>query len=123
LGFGPGAHSFDGKDRRFANIADIHRYQQRVEFEQSVIEKEWLYDSQTRWEDWLSVRLRRKTGVDLQECAREWGSSRHEQLRNAAHSLPSHLCDLSHTHFSLTVEGWFIENEILAKLFLQTSDF
>lgn len=120
LGFGPGAHSFDGKDRRFANIADIHRYQQRVEFEQSVVDKEWLYDPQTRWEDWLSVRLRRKTGIDFQECETTWGRSRTEQLREAATFLPSNLRNLSESHLSLTVEGWFVENEILGKLYSLT---
>jgi len=113
LGLGPSAHSFDGHARRFANVADLHEYERRVVANESCIEREWQNNESERWEEWISVRLRRKEGISWNACHDEWGGVRARALWAKAARLPSHLRVLDEESFRLTPEGWFVENEVV----------
>lgn len=117
LGVGPSAHSFDGVARRFANVADLHEYERRVSAEESPIEREWKNSEREQWEEWISVRLRRKEGILWSDCHEAWGGKHARELWEKATALPAHLCDVSESSFQLTPEGWFVENEVLLALY------
>jgi oxygen-independent coproporphyrinogen-3 oxidase len=71
LGFGPSAHSFDGK-KRWWNADDVYLYAQKLERGQlPVIEEEQLSREQ-RLLEMILLGLRRRKGIDLkawQQCA------------------------------------------------------
>ncbi|MBK8127788.1 MAG: radical SAM family heme chaperone HemW [bacterium] len=113
LGIGPSAHSFDGHARRFANVADLHDYEQRAAAGVSCVDREWKNNESERWEEWISVRLRRKEGISWSACHDEWGGAHARKLWEKAAGLPSHLRVLDEQCFRLTPEGWFVENEVL----------
>ncbi len=117
LGLGPSAHSFDGVARRFANVADLHEYERRVASGESCIEREWQNSEREQWEEWISVRLRRKEGILRDDCEDAWGLKKTRELWEAAERLPQHLREVGESVFRLTPEGWFVENEVLLKLY------
>lgn len=117
LGFGPSAHSFDGTARRFANVADLHEYERRVLAGESCIDREWQNSEREQWEEWISVRLRRKEGIEWQSCHDKWGGVHARKLWEAATLLPAHLRVIDEEVFRLTPEGWFVENEVLLAIY------
>lgn len=117
LGIGPSAHSFDGVARRFANVADLHDYERRVTAGESPVEREWLNSEREQWEEWISVRLRRREGIDWADCHDTWGGMRARGLWAAATALPVHLREVNESVFRLSPEGWFVENEVLVNLY------
>ncbi len=116
IGFGPSAHSFDGDRRRFANVADLHEYERRVLANESCVDREWINSERERWEEWISVRLRRKEGILWGDCHAAWGGMKARELWAAATALPLHLRLIDERVFRLTPEGWFVENEVLLNL-------
>lgn len=117
IGFGPSAHSFDGVSRRFANVADLHEYERRVLANESCVDREWNNSELEQWEEWISVRLRRKEGILWSDCHESWGGMKARELWAAATALPAHLRDVNEEVFRLTTEGWFVENEVLVRVY------
>jgi len=117
LGIGPSAHSFDGVARRFANVADLHEYERRVLAKEICADREWQNSEREQWEEWISVRLRRKEGILWDDCQAAWGGILARKLWEAAALLPAHLRVMDEKVFRLTPEGWFLENEVLLKMY------
>lgn len=120
LGVGPSAHSFDGAARRFANVADLHEYERRVLANESPVDREWRNSEREQWEEWISVRLRRKEGIAWGDAHEAWGGIKARELWAAATGLPAHLRVIDEQVFRLTPEGWFVENEVLVNLYQKT---
>jgi oxygen-independent coproporphyrinogen-3 oxidase len=64
LGFGPSAHSFDGR-RRWKNIADLNRYLDRIENQQPVIVERERLTARELTNERVGFGLRLAEGVDL----------------------------------------------------------
>lgn len=64
LGFGPGAHSFDGKFKRRWNVANNARYINAIGDKEAYFEEE-LLNADERFNEVLMTELRTKAGVDL----------------------------------------------------------
>lgn len=81
LGFGPGAHSYDGRRTRRANNADLSAYLQAevapATFE--TLTNEELYDEA------VMCGLRTARGIDLCEVERRFGLQRSDYLQQMAH--------------------------------------
>ena len=61
LGFGPGAHSFNGYIRRW-NIASIHKYKAAIK-NQSIFHEQETLTKQDRYNELILTRLRTKWGI------------------------------------------------------------
>lgn len=116
-GIGPSAHSFDGAARRHANVADVDEYERRILAGESVIDREWQNSEREQWEEWISVRLRRKEGIAWSDCHAAWGGIKARELWDAATRLPTHLREVDESVIRLTPEGWFVENEVLVRVY------
>lgn len=79
LGLGPGAHSFDGKIRRF-NPPSLKKYLAKPECA-TVAEEESLNE---RINDYIMVRLRTAAGLDLTDLTSRFGSSVTQQVEKSA---------------------------------------
>ncbi len=70
-GFGPGAHSFDGKRKRRWNLPDLDRYISSSGY--PPFEAEELSNSEIL-DEWLMIGLRKTQGINLHELNERYGS-------------------------------------------------
>ncbi len=71
LGFGPGAHSFDGISRQF-NVSNNHKYIRAINEGNTPYEKEVL-TKKDQANEYLMTGLRTKWGCDLEKLKEEYG--------------------------------------------------
>jgi oxygen-independent coproporphyrinogen-3 oxidase len=115
LGVGPGAHSYNGAERRF-NLPSIKRYIQGIRQCSDVCESEELDDS-TRYNDFIITRLRTMQGLDLRELRTVYGSAMEDYcLQNASKSLRSGTLELVGDRLRLTRKGLFVSDSVMSDL-------
>jgi oxygen-independent coproporphyrinogen-3 oxidase len=118
LGFGPSAHSFDGK-RRFWNIPDISRYL-RIEKKRDDIQKEEVLSESDRFNEYIMTGLRTYWGIDLNYVQRIFGEETASILLSKIKSFveSGHIRNEDDKYF-LTRSGMFISDTIAAELFVE----
>lgn len=123
LGFGPGAHSFDGRRTRTYNLPDLKAYQQAaVQQLPFPIETEQLTDDE-HYNEVMMTRLRTREGIDLTALAANCGSDFGDHLLKKAqpyltsgHLLLAPASASSSSRLHLSREGIFISDHIMADL-------
>jgi oxygen-independent coproporphyrinogen-3 oxidase len=112
LGFGAGAHSFDGV-KRWANIHDSARYVACVEQGTSPREQIETVTSAQALEEELFLGLRQLDGVDLERIEREY----HVNLRNRIAPLAEQgFLQLSGARLRLAPDRLSISNNVFVEL-------
>jgi oxygen-independent coproporphyrinogen-3 oxidase len=81
LGVGPGAHSYNGIERRW-NVSSVKKYS-GIEACEKLFEKEILSE-EDRLLEYVMVSLRRKEGIDLTFVQEEFGEEEAEELLKGA---------------------------------------
>ena len=112
IGIGAAAHSYDIESRSW-NIADIKQYIQGMANSQRIYEEERL-DSDTRYNDAITVALRTCRGLDLQAL-----SPKHRTycLENAQRYLDDGLLERTQDNrLRLTRRGLFVSDMIMSNL-------
>ena len=112
IGIGAAAHSYDIESRRW-NIADIKQYIQGMANSQRIYEEERL-DSDTRYNDAITVALRTSRGLDLKAL-----SPKHRTycLENAQRYLDDGLLERTQDNrLRLTRRGLFVSDMIMSNL-------
>ena len=112
IGIGAAAHSYDIESRSW-NIADIKQYIQGMANNQRIYEEERL-DSDTRYNDAITVALRTSRGLDLQAL-----SPKHRTycLENAQRYLDDGLLERTQDNrLRLTRRGLFVSDMIMSNL-------
>ena len=112
IGIGAAAHSYDIESRSW-NIADIKQYIQGMANSKRIYEEERL-DSDTRYNDAITVALRTSRGLDLQAL-----SPKHRTycLENAQRYLDDGLLERTQdNHLRLTRRGLFVSDMIMSNL-------
>lgn len=112
IGIGAAAHSYDIESRSW-NIADIKQYIQGMANSQRTYEEERL-DSDTRYNDAITVALRTSRGLDLQAL-----SPKHRTycLENAQRYLDDGLLERTQDNrLRLTRRGLFVSDMIMSNL-------
>lgn len=116
LGIGPGAHSFDGQERRW-NVAHNRKYSQGVLARESWYESEQL-SVRDRYNEYLMTGLRRMNGVSLDEVASRFGDSYRKHLLEESDELVQKgWLTWSDNRLSVTESGLFFADGIAATLF------
>lgn len=120
LGFGPGAHSYDGDRLRRANVSSLGRYitaDGAAPFTTENLNDAELYDEA------VMCGLRTSRGIDVEEIGRRFGSSRREYLlRMAGPHLRAGrmtLCsdtDDSRSRLRLTASALMTSDDIMSDL-------
>jgi len=117
LGFGPGAHSFDGARRRRQNLPQLRAYQQ-TDFGHADVPHtiEVLSDAE-HYDEVMMTRLRTAEGIDLaclsQDCGHDYSDY---LLRTATPFLQSGMLEICRGHLRFTRQGIFISDHIMAEL-------
>ena len=110
LGLGAGAHSYDGRRTRRANLPDIKAYiaaTDDVPHETEELSDEMLYN------EFVMTRLRTSDGIPLSELSTE---KRQYCLSMAEPHLARHLLHIQGNRLCLTKEGIFTSNDIISDL-------
>ncbi len=112
LGFGAGAHSFDGA-KRWANLHDSARYVAGIEQETSPREQVEMITSAQALEEELFLGLRQLDGVDLERIEREY----HVNLRNRIAPLAEQgFLQLNGAQLRLAPDRLSVSNDVFVEL-------
>ena len=116
IGVGPGAHSYDGTDRRW-NLSNLTDYIATPPSEDVPHEVEHL-STEERYDERIITELRTARGIDLTGLLADFGERYHAHcLRCAAPYI--HRGQLIHTadnHLRLTPESIFISDAVMCDL-------
>lgn len=118
FGFGPSAHSFDGK-ARWWNIANNNNYIQAIQNNILPVEKEVLTTSQ-KLNEYIMISLRTMEGLDL-EKAQEIDPSlntRDHLVEGSKKYIERGLLEIKGNIIRLTMEGKLVADGIAADLFI-----
>lgn len=123
-GYGPSAHSFDGKNMRRWNVANNIQYSNAIENGEDAYTVEYLTDTQ-RFNEVILTTLRLMEGVDITLLVRQFGQKMVDQLleRSKPHQDNGKLIfDPVQQCLRLTDEGKFLADGITADLFADELD-
>ncbi len=116
LGFGPSAHSYDGKNRSY-NIPSIKQYNEGIFAGERAFEEECLTLEEQEHE-YIMTRLRTMWGIDLEEMARLFGVKQKAKLLVLAEPyIRGGQLILDNDTLRLSSSGIFISDAILVDLF------
>jgi oxygen-independent coproporphyrinogen-3 oxidase len=116
LGFGPGAHSFNGIDNRRWNISNNARYIQKlnsseVYFEQEILELKDLFN------EYLMTHIRLIEGIQLNEIQEKFGNEFATHLLSLTDNWDKNWYRWEHNSLSLTPQGKIISDRLASDLF------
>lgn len=116
LGFGPSAHSFDHKTRRW-NVSSLRKYLQSIEEKSSFWETEILSE-QDQYNDYMITSLRTKWGIS-EHFLKETFADKFVQYfrKEAGKYLNSQHLRFENGVYKLSAEGLFISDKIMEELF------
>ena len=116
-GFGPSAHSFNGKNQRRWNIANNALYIQSMRENKIPFEEEILTDDQ-RLNEYIMTSLRTIEGINVKFVGLEFGVNAAEKLKKAVQKyIDSNKMGIQEENFVLTNEGKLFADGIAADLF------
>jgi oxygen-independent coproporphyrinogen-3 oxidase len=116
-GFGPSAHSFDGKKTRRWNIANNSLYIQSLAKDLVPFEEEILTETQ-QLNEYIMTSLRTKEGLELKQVSSSFGKNNAERLYFQSRKyIDSNKMILEDEKMILTREGKLFADGIAADLF------
>ena len=116
LGFGPSAHSFDGRIRRW-NVANNALYVKAVLSGESAFEAETLGERE-RLNEYLMTSLRTMEGLDLHRIRSEWGEQEEVRIRRSMEERRDEgMAESTPVGYRLTTKGWLFSDGIAADMF------
>ena len=116
LGFGPSAHSFDHKTRRW-NVSSLRKYLQSIEEKSSFWETEILSE-QDQYNDYMITSLRTKWGISEHFLKETFADKFVQYFRKEANKyLNSQHLRFENGVYKLSAEGLFISDKIMEELF------
>ena len=116
LGIGPGAHSFDGKSRRW-NIANNHKYVKALKNNKLAFDEEWLAE-QDVFNELVMTRLRTSKGLQYEEIYDKFGDEFVRHFNEQAKKLFENG-DLAEKDHRIVIPSakLFVSDDIIASLF------
>ncbi|HOS45099.1 MAG TPA: radical SAM family heme chaperone HemW [Paludibacter sp.] len=115
LGFGPSAHSFDGKTRQW-NVSSVQQYMECIRNHQSFFEQEIL-SKQDFYNDYVMIALRTSEGIDINYLHERFGQELPDYcIQSAATHLAAGDLIMNGQYLSLSGTGIHIANIIIMDL-------
>lgn len=115
LGYGPSAHSYDGR-HRWWNVRDLSKYLNRMQGSSSPIEKKESLDKVTLQHEYLLTRLRTSAGIDRKDWHRTFGEPFPDNLADYLSELTGRQpqwVDRTPKGWRLTRQGWLFNDSII----------
>ncbi len=117
-GFGPSAHSFDGRIRSW-NIQNLTRYISLLNNGKLAIQNKETITKKLRLEEWIFLQMFQTKGLCLKEIQTGFGDNQidwPEQLNTTIGKQWQNLLLLDDNNLSFTNDGFWLSDEILPKL-------
>ena len=111
-GFGPSAHSFNGRERRW-NISNLKQYISALENDEEYFETE-IIGKQEKYNEFIMTRLRLAIGFTKQEFKQEFGEDEFREIMLKTKS--SSYFSVSEDRIALTREGLLISDSLISDL-------
>lgn len=116
IGLGPSAHSFSGA-KRWNNVSSVGFYTERLAEGMLPVESETELSDDEIKEDYIMLALRAE-GVFFKEFGDRFGKDFREEYSNSIRELcAGNFAEKSHESFRLTLRGYIIADEIIARYF------
>lgn len=115
-GFGPSAHSFDGKNKRWKNISNNHEYMRRVIKNEPWFEVEIL-NEQNIWNEYILTRLRTSDGLNQEEMKILFSNKQMKHFIHKIKSMPEEWFQHDGCKISLSGIGMLYADYVAQKLF------
>ena len=117
IGLGPSAHSFNQTSRQW-NLKVNSHYIEKIQNKEDFCDKEELTENEM-FNEYVMVSLRTKTGIDTKQILNMFGEEKNNYIKKAASSfVKSGHIEMHENCFFLTLEGKFISDYIISKLFV-----
>ena len=117
LGLGPSAHSFNGASRRW-NISNVESYIKAIENSHSYFEEEILSENE-KYNEYILTRIRTIWGVSKNFIQSNFGEEKATHfLKNIEKYKTTDLVILNNDVFTLSKNGLFVSDEIMADLMI-----
>lgn len=113
IGIGPGAHSYDGGNRRRMNLPDVCAY---IRHSESPHETEVLTTEELS-EEWIMTRLRTVEGLNLLEFKENFGETFYNDLISKIERIDKRLYILDKHRMTLSPAGIMVSDEVISSLF------
>ncbi len=112
IGFGAGAHSYDGQCTRRANTSDVKAYiNGKNETEVEVLSRTELYDER------VMLSLRTRQGLDLEQLQRDFGLAMRQHCeRMAVPYVERGMLQKKGEHLVLARKALFVSDDIITHL-------
>lgn len=111
--FGVSAHSFDGKNRRWANERDTAKYVALIEQNQSPVTQEIMLDNEELAGEFAFLKLRLTKGLNLNEYKSRFGIDLQTKFSEDLTRLKeASLIEISGDNLKLTGKGMVYSNEV-----------
>lgn len=118
LGLGPGAHSYDGKNIRKSNPADLKGYlgnfsrsHENIFYESEILSEDEM------WEEMIMTRLRTCRGLDINEFKSRFGEKELESvLKKSFRFIKSNELKISGNYLKLSEKGILKSDFILSSI-------
>ena len=115
LGLGPSAHSFNGASRRW-NISNVEKYIEAIQDNKLYFEKEILTEND-KYNEYILTRIRTIWGVSTEFIQRNFGENKVAHFKkNITKYITTNLVIQNNDIFTLTKEGLFVSDKIMADL-------
>ena len=117
LGIGPGAHSFDGKKRRW-NISNNRSYVKEINSGGTWFEGEELSEKD-RYNEMIMTSLRNDKGLDLTELKDRFPDLFKEAILQEVEAwMEEGWASLKNNRIRLSMDGWLISDKLASELFI-----
>lgn len=115
-GFGPSAHSFNGRTRRW-NLPNNALYIQSIQNNTIPYEEEELTEVQ-HYNEYVMTALRTREGISIEKVKNDFGDYSEKLLAGVKKYIQHNLMTCSNEHLTLTNKGKFLADGIAADLFV-----
>lgn len=116
MGFGPGAHSFDGEKRR-CNVANNALYLKKIHEGGDYFEEECL-DETMRYNEFILTKIRLKEGIALSELEEKYTEPYISHFYRQLEKIKKEYYSLKNNTFVLNRQGWLWADAISVDLFV-----
>ncbi len=117
-GFGPSAHSFDGRRTRKWNIANNALYIKSLE-RQIIPSEEEILTAEQQLNEYVMTSLRTSSGTDLEKINNEWGDEHRRRIETGLSKFTQQgYLIRENSSYRLTDKGMLIADGIASDLFV-----
>ena len=117
LGLGPGAHSFNGKNRHYS-VSNNAIYLKKLKENELALDTDYLLESD-RINEYIMTSLRTASGLSFERLKNKY---EHDYLQKNNDLLKrwqaAGLCEINNEHLQLTLKGMLLADKLAADTFL-----